>query len=147
MIALGSDHGGFQLKQEIMQYLDSKGLQYKDFGSFDCGAIDYPTIALPVAQAVASAQMEKGILVCGTGIGMSIAANKVKGIRASVCGDTFSTRFTRLHNDANILCLGARVTGGGLALDIVELFINTPFEGGRHAGRVALISEIENSIN
>ena len=147
MIALGSDHGGFELKQEIIKYLDSKGLKYKDFGSFSCEAIDYPKIALPVAKAVAGGEFEKGILICGTGIGMSIAANKVKGIRASVCGDTFSTRFTRLHNNANILCLGARVIGGGLAIDILELFLNTPFEGGRHATRVALISDIENSIN
>ena len=143
MLAIGADHGGYYLKEEIMKHLEKMGIAFKDFGSFSDEAIDYPTIAAPVAKAVSEGEVERAILVCGTGIGMSIAANKFKGIRAAVCGDTFSARFTRLHNDANILCLGARVTGGGLALDIVDLFLDTPFEGGKHLRRINLISNIE----
>jgi ribose 5-phosphate isomerase B len=143
MLVIGADHGGYTLKEEIIKHLKKRGLAFKDFGTFSDEAIDYPTIAVPVAKAVSEGEFERAILVCGTGIGMSIAANKFKGIRAAVCGDTFSTRFTRLHNDANILCLGARVTGGGLAIDIVDLFLDTPFEGGKHLKRINLISEIE----
>lgn len=143
MLAIGADHGGYYLKEEIMKHLEKRGVSFKDFGSFSDEAIDYPTIAAPVAKAVSEGEYERAILVCGTGIGMSIAANKFKGIRAAVCGDTFSARFTRLHNDANILCLGARVTGGGLALDIVDLFLDTPFEGGKHLRRINLIKDLE----
>lgn len=143
MLALGADHGGYYLKEEIIKHLEKRGIAYKDFGTFSDEAIDYPAIAAPIAKAVSEGEYERAILVCGTGIGMSIAANKFKGIRAAVCGDTFSARFTRLHNDANILCLGARVTGGGLALDIVDLFLDTPFEGGKHLRRINLINEIE----
>ncbi len=145
MLAIGSDHGGYTLKQKIIEYLKQNNIEFKDFGSFDNASIDYPNIAFPLAKEVANGNYEKGILICGTGIGMSIAANKVKGIRAAVCCDTFSTRFTRLHNNANILCLGGRVIGDGLALDIIEVFLNTKFEGGRHANRIALITNIENN--
>ena len=143
MIAIGSDHGGFELKQEIMKYLAGKGLEYKDFGTYSTESCDYPVYGEAVARAVASGECEKGILICGTGIGISISANKVKGIRAALCGDCYSAEYTRLHNDANILALGARVTASGLALKIVDTFLSTEFEGGRHARRVALISEIE----
>jgi len=143
MIAIGSDHGGFELKKEIMKYLSEKGLEYKDFGTYTTDSCDYPVYGEAVARAVAGGECDKGILICGTGIGISISANKVKGIRAALCADCYSAEFTRLHNDANILALGARTTGSGLALKIVETFLGTEFEGGRHARRVALISEIE----
>jgi len=143
MIAIGSDHGGFELKKEIMKHLESRGLEYKDFGTYSSDSCDYPVYGEAVARAVAGGEYEKGILICGTGIGISISANKVKGIRAALCADCYSAEFTRLHNDANILALGARTTGSGLALKIVDTFLDTEFEGGRHARRVALISEIE----
>ncbi|OJU10888.1 MAG: ribose 5-phosphate isomerase B [Clostridiales bacterium 43-6] len=143
LIALGCDHGGFALMEAVIKHLEQRGIEYKNFGVYECKSVDYPDIALPVAEMVASGQAEKGILICGTGIGMSIAANKVTGIRASVCGEEFSTKFTRLHNDSNILCLGARVTGEGLALSLVDLYIDTPFEGDRHTARVEKITEIE----
>ena len=143
MIAIGSDHGGFSLKREVMAYLDSRGLEYKDFGTYTEDSCDYPVYGEAVANAVASGECERGIIICGTGIGISIAANKVKGIRAALCGDCYSAEYTRRHNDANILAMGARVVGSGLALKIVETFLETDFEGGRHARRVALISEIE----
>lgn len=144
MIAIGSDHGGFQLKQEVKNYLDAQGIAYKDFGTDTEDSCDYPIYGEAVANAVASGEYEKGIVICGTGIGISIAANKVKGIRAALCGDCYSAEYTRRHNDANILALGARTIGSGLALKIVETFLNTDFEGGRHARRVALIRDIEN---
>ncbi|MGI5977888.1 MAG: ribose 5-phosphate isomerase B [Oscillospiraceae bacterium] len=143
MLAIGSDHGGFALKEEIKKHLDEKGVAYKDFGAFTEESCDYPDIAEPVARAVAAGEFENGILICGTGIGMSMSANKVKGIRAALCGDCFSAEFTRRHNDANILTLGARVLGPGLALKIVDTFLDTPFEGGRHARRIAKIADIE----
>ncbi|MDR0838462.1 MAG: ribose 5-phosphate isomerase B [Oscillospiraceae bacterium] len=143
MIALGCDHGGYNLMREIKSLLDGKNLEYRDFGTFSEDSCDYPDYAKPVADAVASGECARGILVCGTGIGMSIAANKVRGIRAALCGDCFSAEATRLHNDANILCLGARVTGPGLALKIVEVFLSTEFEGGRHTRRVEKIAELE----
>lgn len=144
MIAIASDHGGFQLKQEVMKHLEALGLQYKDFGTYSSESCDYPIYAEKAARAVAAGECEKGIIICGTGIGVSICANKVKGVRAALCGDCYSAEFTRLHNDANVLCMGARVTGSGLALKIVDTFLGTGFEGGRHARRVALIHEIEN---
>lgn len=144
MIAIGADHGGFLLKEEIKKYLDSKGLEYKDFGTFSEESVNYAPIAAKVAHAVADGECEKGILVCGTGIGMSLAANKVKGIRAAVCSDYFSAKYTRLHNDANILCMGARVLGAGLAMELVEVFLGTEFEGGRHSARIEEIKKIEN---
>ncbi|MBQ8263227.1 MAG: ribose 5-phosphate isomerase B [Oscillospiraceae bacterium] len=143
MIAIGSDHGGYELKQEIMKHLESLGLEYKDFGTYSTDSCDYPVYGEAVARGVAGGEYEKGIIICGTGIGISIAANKVKGIRAALCADCYSAEFTRLHNDANILALGARTTGSGLALKIVDTFLNTEFEGGRHARRVGLIAEIE----
>ena len=143
MLAIGSDHGGFALKKEIMQHLDEKGVAYKDFGTFTEESCDYPDIAEPVARAVAAGEYAQGILICGTGIGMSMSANKVSGIRAALCGDCYSAEFTRRHNDANVLTLGARVLGSGLALKIVDTFLDTPFEGGRHARRIAKIADIE----
>ena len=143
MIAIGSDHGGFELKQEIMRHLDELGLEYRDYGTYTPESCDYPIYGEAVARAVAGGEADRGILICGTGIGISIAANKVKGIRAANCGDCFSAEFTRRHNDANILALGARVVGPGLALKIVDVFLTTDFEGGRHARRVAMIGDIE----
>ncbi|MEG2215140.1 MAG: ribose 5-phosphate isomerase B, partial [Oscillospiraceae bacterium] len=137
-------HGGFSLKRTIMAHLDELGMAYKDFGTYSEESCDYPDYGEAVGRAVASGEYEKGILVCGTGIGISLAANKVHGVRAAVCGDCFSAEMCRRHNDANIVALGERVTGPGLALKIVDLFLNTPFEGGRHARRVAKIMEIEN---
>lgn len=140
-IAIGSDHGGFEYKASIIKALQVKGYDVVDMGTYSPESCDYPLIAKKVARAVAKGDFEKGILVCGTGIGMSMAANKVKGIRAAVCGDTFSARATRAHNNANILCLGQRVVGEGLALDIVDIWLTTKFEGGRHERRVNMIEE------
>lgn len=142
-IALGCDHGGVSLKIAIAKHLESKGIEIKDFGTYTEESCDYPDYALKVAEEVASENFELGILICGTGIGISIAANKVPGVRAALCSDTFSAHATREHNNANILALGARVVGQGLALDIVDTFINAKFEGGRHASRVGKISAIE----
>ena len=144
MIAIGSDHGGFELKEKIKKHLEERGLPYRDFGTHSTDSVDYPTFGIAVGEAVASGECDKGILVCGTGIGISMAANKVKGVRAACCSDTFSARFTRMHNDANIICMGGRVVGPGLALDIVDLFLDTPFEGGRHQRRIDMITEYEN---
>ncbi len=143
MIAIASDHGGFELKQEIMKHLSELGLEYKDYGTYSADSCDYPIYGEAAARAVAGGECDRGIIICGTGIGISISANKVKGIRAALCADCYSAEYTRLHNDANILALGARTTGSGLALKIVDTFLNTGFEGGRHARRVALIHEIE----
>ncbi len=142
MIALGCDHGGYELKQEIIKYLESNNIEYKDFGCNDTSAVDYPVYAKKVANAVVSKECEKGILICGTGIGISIAANKVKGIRAALCTDCFCAEATRQHNDANVLCLGGRVVGAGLAVKIVDTFLNTPFSGDeRHINRIAQIED------
>lgn len=142
-IALGSDHGGLRLKKEIIKHLDKKGIEFKDFGTYSEDSCDYPDFAEKVAVEVAAKNFEFGILVCGTGIGISIAANKVPGIRAALCSDTFSAHATREHNDANILALGERIVGPGLALDIVDAFLNAKFEGDRHTKRINKISEIE----
>ena len=140
MIAIGSDHGGWELKQEIMAHLKERGIAFRDFGTYTPDSCDYPVYGKAVAQAVASGEYEFGILICGTGIGISITANKVPGIRAALCGDCFSAEATRLHNDANILALGGRVTGAGLALKIVDTFLDTPFSGDeRHARRISMI--------
>lgn len=142
MIALGSDHGGFELKQEIMAHLTKRGLEFKDFGTYTADSCDYPVYGRAVAKAVASGECERGIIICGTGIGISITANKIPGIRAALCGDCFSAEATRLHNDANILALGGRVVGPGLALKIVDTFLDTPFSGDeRHARRISMIEE------
>jgi ribose 5-phosphate isomerase B len=142
-IALGSDHGGFELKQKIAKYLEENNYDYKDFGTFDAKSVDYPDYALQVAEAIVGGDYDRGILVCGTGIGIGIAANKVPGIRAALCNDTFSARAAREHNDANILTLGERVIGSGLALDIVKTWLESEFAGGRHAARLGKIREIE----
>lgn len=140
MIAIGSDHGGFELKQAIMAHLDKRGLEYKDFGTHDKASCDYPEYGKAVAHAVASGEYERGIIICGTGIGISISANKVPGIRAALCTDCFMAEATRLHNDANILALGGRVVGEGLALKIVDTFLDTPFSNDeRHIRRISKI--------
>ena len=144
MIALGCDHGGLDIKNAIIKMLESKGIEYRDLGTYTPDSVDYPVYAKAVCRAITSGGCELGILCCGTGIGMSIAANKVKGIRASVLSDEFSAEMTRRHNNANVLCLGGRVLGVGLALELVDLFTDTEFEGGRHADRVAMLTEIEN---
>lgn len=144
MIAIGCDHGGYELALKICKHLEEKGYETKFFGTFDGKSVDYPDIAYPVAKSVASGEAEKGFLICGTGIGMSIVANKVKGIRAAVCTDHFSTKFTRLHNDTNILCLGGRVLGDLFALELVDIFLETEYEGGRHQNRLDKIKKIEN---
>lgn len=142
MIAIGSDHGGFELKKEIMTHLDARGLEYKDFGTYSDASCDYPAFGKAVAHAVADGECERGILICGTGIGMSITANKIPGIRCALCGDCFSAEATREHNDANILSLGARVVGTGLALKIVDTFLDTPFsEDARHIRRISKIED------
>ena len=138
-IIIASDHGGYNLKNKIIVHLRDKGLNIEDYGCYSPESCDYPIYAKKVAEAVAENSDTKGILVCGTGIGMSIAANKFKGIRASHCTDTFSARMTRLHNDSNILCLGERITGEGLALDIVDIWLDTGFEGGKHKRRIDMI--------
>jgi len=142
-IAIGADHGGYRLKACIIEHLREQGHQVQDFGTDGPGSVDYPDFARPVAKAVSAGEFERGILVCGTGIGVSIAANKVRGTRAALCGEAYSARMSRAHNDANVLCLGERVIGEGLALDIVDTWLETDFEGGRHARRVAKIHEIE----
>ncbi|MGN1110699.1 MAG: ribose 5-phosphate isomerase B [Oscillospiraceae bacterium] len=142
MIAIGCDHGGYEMKTALIKHLQENNIEFVDLGC-NGETVDYPDIAVKVCEKVTSGECDKGVLVCGTGIGMSMAANKVKGIRAAVCGDTFSARFTRLHNDCNVLCLGGRVIGNGLACDILDLFINTEFEGGRHQRRVDKITELE----
>jgi len=143
MIALGCDHGGYGLKQEIISYLEAKGVGYKDYGCNSAESTDYPEYAHAVAHAVAGGECEKGILLCGTGIGISIAANKVKGIRAALCTDCFMAEETRRHNDANILAMGGRVVGPGLALKIVDTFLNTPFSGEeRHKRRISKIEDL-----
>lgn len=143
MIAIGSDHGGFRLKQEIKQLLDAQGIPHHDFGAYTPESVDYPDIALLVGQAVVTGECARGILICGTGIGISIAANKIKGIRAALCNDVYSARMAREHNDANVLALGERVVGVGVALAIVEKWLGTEFAGGRHAARVKKIMAIE----
>ncbi len=140
MIGLGCDHGGYELKQEIIKYLEEKGIPYKDFGCDSTKSVDYPIYARKVGRAIQNGECDKGILICGTGIGISIAANKMKGIRAALCTDCFSAEATRLHNDANILALGGRVVGPGLAVKIVDTFLNTEFSHEeRHQRRIDLI--------
>ena len=142
MIALGSDQAGYELKQVIMKHLEERGLEYKDYGSYNADPVDYPIYGRKVAHAVVDGECEKGILICGTGIGISLAANKIKGVRAALCSDCFSAEATRLHNDANILAFGARVVGPGLAEKIVDTFLDTEFSGAeRHQRRVDMIEE------
>ena len=142
MIGIGSDHGGFALKEAIKKHLEERGLEYKDYGTYSDASCDYPVYGRAVAKAVAAGECELGILICGTGIGISITANKVPGVRAALCSDCFSAEATRLHNNANILALGARVLGEGLALKIVDTFLDTPFSNDeRHIRRISMIEE------
>ena len=142
MIAIGSDHGGYWLKQEIMAHLKEQGVEYKDYGCYDEKSCDYPVYAKKVANAIVSGECEKGILICGTGIGISITANKVKGIRAALCHDTFSAQATREHNNANVLCMGARVIGPELAFRIADTFLEAGFSNDeRHIRRISMLEE------
>lgn len=143
MIALGADHGGWALKEEVKKFLDEKQIEYKDFGCFSDASVDYPDMVKQPCKAVLNNECEKAFLFCGTGVGISIAANKIKGIRACCCSDTFSAKYTRLHNDANALCMGGRVVGAGLACELVDVFLSTPFEGGRHTQRINKITALE----
>ena len=144
MIAIGSDHGGYELKEQVKKHLEERGLQVKDFGCFDKSSVDYPEFGAAAARAVADGSCEKGLVVCTTGIGISIAANKVKGIRCALCSDTLSAKMTRLHNDANMLALGGGMIGTNLAIDIVDMFLDTPFSGEeKHARRIRKIAQIE----
>ena len=143
IIALAADHGGYELKNRIRAHLEEAGYVCRDFGTDSAASVDYPDYAHPLCEAVAAGECELGILVCGTGIGMSMATNKHRGIRAACCSDTYSARLTREHNDANVLCLGGRVVGEGLALDMVDLFVTTPFAGGRHQARVDKLNALD----
>ena len=142
-IAIGSDHGGYEYKGQIVSHLKEKGYECVDVGTYSTDSCDYPVIARAVTTKITTGEADRGILVCGTGIGMSIVANKVKGIRAAACSEQFSAKYTRLHNDANVLCLGGRVIGIGTGLEMVDLFVDTDFEGGRHQRRVDMVMAIE----
>lgn len=144
MIAIGSDHGGFELKEAIKKHLEAQGVAYKDLGCYSAESVDYPAQAKKVCDEITAGNARLGILCCGTGIGISMAANKCKGIRAACCMDYFSAKYTRLHNDANVLCMGGRVVGPGLACELVDVFLNTEFEGGRHQRRVDQVMALEN---
>ncbi|MGM9635933.1 MAG: ribose 5-phosphate isomerase B [Candidatus Avispirillum sp.] len=143
-IAVASDHGGYELKLEILKHLKERGVEYEDFGCDSAVSVDYPDYCIPACKAVLEGRCSRAVLICGTGIGMSMCANKIRGIRAALCSDTFSARMTRMHNDANALCMGARVIGAGLACDIVDLFLDTEFEGGRHITRINKVMDAEN---
>ncbi len=143
MIAIGSDHGGFELKGHVITHLKGRGIEVRDFGTYSEQSVDYPDCAVPVCEAVLAGECERGILLCGTGIGISMAANKFSGIRAALCGDVFSAKMAKEHNDANIICLGGRVTGRELAFMIVDTFLDADFLGGRHADRIAKIHALE----
>lgn len=145
MIALGCDHAGFELKQFIIKHLEDRGIEYKDYGTYSTDSVDYAVYAEKTARAVAGGECTLGLLFCGTGVGISMAANKVRGIRAACCSDMFSAQMTRRHNDANILCLGGRVVSPEKAIELVDVFLDTPFSGeDRHARRIAQITELEN---
>ncbi len=146
-IAVGCDHGGLEHKNAIAAHLRERGFEVEDFGTYTTDSVDYPLIAEKVANSVARGENERGILVCGTGIGMSLAANKVKGIRAAAVSEHFSAKYTRLHNDSNIICLGGRVIGIGTALELADIFVDTDFEGGRHQRRVDMITDIQENNN
>ena len=142
-IAIASDHGGIHIRREIINLLEEMGIEYRDFGCPDETSVDYPDYAFEVAESVARGEFDRGILICGTGIGMCIAANKVKGIRCSLCHDVYSARLTREHNDANVLAMGERVIGPGLARDIAKVWLTTEFSGGRHARRIQKVKDYE----
>lgn len=139
VIAIGSDHAGYELKNAVIKHLDDIGVKYINLGCLDGSSCDYPVVAREVCAKITDGTVKLAILVCGTGIGISIAANKINGIRAAVCTDAYTAKYTRLHNDANVLCLGGRVTGPGVAEEMVDIFLSTDFEGGRHERRVSLI--------
>lgn len=139
VIAIGSDHAGYELKNAVIKHLDDIGVKYINLGCLDGSSCDYPVVAREVCAKITDGTVKLAILVCGTGIGISIAANKINGIRAAVCTDAYTAKYTRLHNDANVLCLGGRVTGTGVAEEMVDIFLSTDFEGGRHERRVSLI--------
>ena len=143
-IAVACDHAALDMKNEVISYLKSQGYECVDYGTYTKDSCNYPDYAEKVADAINEGKSDMGILICGTGIGMSMAANKCKGIRAALCSDTFSARFTRLHNDANVLCMGARTIGAGLACDIADIFVKTGFEGGRHQTRIDMVMALEN---
>lgn len=143
-VAIGSDHGGIHIREEIKNLMDEMGIEYEDFGCECNTSVDYPDFAFPVAEKVANGEADRGILICGTGIGMSIAANKVKGVRCALVHDLFSAKATREHNDSNVLAMGERVIGPGLAREIAKVWLTTDYEGGRHANRVGKISDYEN---
>ncbi len=143
MLAIGCDHGGFELKNHIKEHLENRGIKFKDFGTFDEASCDYPDIAQAVCESIKNGESDKGILVCGTGIGMSISANKVKGIRAAHVTDVYSAKMTKMHNNSNVICLGGRVTGRELAFMIVDTWLDTEFAGGRHQARIDKISAQE----
>ena len=143
-IALGCDHGGIAIKPSVVKVLETNGIEVVDFGCFDTSSVDYPDYALKVAETVSQGKADKGIILCGTGIGISIAANKVKGIRAAVCHDLFTAQMCAQHNDANVLSMGGRVVSEELAAQMTQIWLDTPFEGGRHSGRVDKITQIEN---
>lgn len=142
-VAIASDHGGIELRKSIVQLLESLGITYQEFGPETPESVDYPELAFTVSEKVQSGEVDRGILICGTGVGMSIAANKVPGIRCALVGDTFTAHATREHNDSNVIALGARVIGPGLASDIVKIWLHTEYEGGRHANRIDQIKAFE----
>ena len=142
-IAVGCDHGGFEHKNAIAEHLKERGFEVTDYGIYEVKSVDYPDIAEKLCESIVNGDNELGILVCGTGIGMSIAANKVKGIRAAAVSEHFSAKYTRLHNDANVICMGGRTVGAGLAVMMVDIFLNTEFEGGRHKTRIDKIAAYE----
>lgn len=146
-VAIACDQAGFDLKNDIITFLNTNNLNYIDLGCYNIESVHYPEYAHLLCEAIANGKADGGILLCGTGIGMSMAANKHKGIRAACCSDTYSSKMTRLHNDANVLCMGGRVVGSGLAIDIAELFLTTSYEGDRHAIRVELIMDNEKNWN
>ena len=145
MLYLGADHGGFELKEAIKKHLDERGIEYVDCGTHSPESVDYALIAKKTCDEIIKHENNKGILCCGTGIGISMAANKVNGIRAACCSDYFSAKYTRLHNNANVLCMGGRVVGAGLGIELVDVFLDTGFEGGRHQRRIDQLTDIENS--
>lgn len=136
-VGIGSDHGGFEMKESIKEFLEEEGIEYIDYGTYSTDSVDYPDFGRKVGEAVVNKEVDRGIVICGTGIGISIAANKVKGIRCALCSDTFSARMSREHNNANVLALGGRVLGVGLALDIVKTYLENEFKGGRHGLRIS----------
>lgn len=143
MIAIGSDHGGFELKEKIIRHLENKGIELKDYGTYSPQSVDYPDIAQKVCSHILDGTCDKGILICGTGIGISIAANKIKGIRAALCSDVYSAKMTKRHNNANVITLGGRVIGEELAYEIIDAWMNAEFEGGRHQARIDKIAKLE----